>query len=632
MVKLVGLSAALVLLALLALGCGDAASEVEAPPGNNIVSASMDLTHGVPFAGLETMEESILYAEAVARVEYKSAKQTVEEIRLSYSNTDRYDTLYANSLEITFEVLEYLMGSGGAEIKVVLQDRDGWRYTRADVEALNEDLIPLRTTDWDDREGIVFLRSGYRVVSTFNDPDRYWMASLRYNGEDGYTVASEWSKAWLPDAAAPESAGGASGEQRFLINLSGASQGASGQGSTQGDTMTISEVKALVTRIQNELAAATTEDHARCVRDKYTEARYQQYRKKLIEDDWGKEYNLQHQKDIASGAPAGTVVYVDIEATELDGGGHPANIDDALVHSGQDAALFNKVWPVTAVTGRPLPQGTYRFYWASQPNHYALCDVLSELLRTRDEVIVTVTAPEGTLHEAFFDPVSLASGVGADSSNGVLNPASFSVDGTSTSITGLKWESGSVVLSLSPYSSLSGHKLDFIDLDGSVSLSLPASSATEDSSAGTLTWSVSDQPWQDGDTLMLRISPSTTVPTPEPTPEPTAMPTPVPTQAPDPPANVPPGTPESLTGQSAGAGTVALDWPDVAAATSYRVRFWIGAGWELLPNSTITVAFDGSSVTISGLPDRRLYNFSVQAVNAAGSSPWSSTLTVGRGL
>ena len=154
MVKLVGLSAALVFLVILALACGGAESEVETTQGNSGSSGWGDVTVGVPYRGQVTMEEAILYAEAMARVRYISARQTVEEIRLG--DPDRYSTLYANSLEITFEVLEYLKGSGGSEIKAVLYNRDGWRYTRAEVEALNENLIPLRTTVWDDREAIVF--------------------------------------------------------------------------------------------------------------------------------------------------------------------------------------------------------------------------------------------------------------------------------------------------------------------------------------------------------------------------------------------------------------------------------------------------------------------------------------------
>ena len=626
-----------------------------------VIVPAFDLTEGPLYSGLMTMEELIAYAEAVARVRYKSARQVVEEIQLDYGpdNNPRYTTLYANSLEITFEVLEYLMGSGGAEIKVVLHDRDGWRYTRAEVEAFNEDLLPLRTTDWDEREAIVFLHSGDRVVSTFNDPDRYWMASIRNNGEDGYTVGSEWVKAWLPDAAAPESDGGASGasvtEQRFLINLSGASQGVSGQAGVQGDTMTISELKALVTRIQNELTAGNTEDHARCVRSKYSEARYEQWDKTLTEDDEGGEYNRQHEREISSDDHAGTVVYVSEAVSHLDAEDlpTPADIDDVILHFGQDATLFHKTWPLSSVTGRPLPQGTYRFYWAAQPSYYALCDALPELLRTRDEVIVTVTAPEGTLHESFFDPVTIASGVGTDASNGILKPTTFSVDGTSTSITGLKWGNGSVVLTLSPHASLAGQKLDFIDLDGSISPSLDASSATADSSAGTLIWSVADQPWHHGDTLMLRITPSTTVtptptptpeptstphapiptatPTPEPTPEPTAEPTPQPTAEPTA-EPTPLDRPTQLSGTTTGASGATLDWADVTGATSYRIRVRLPSGWATIPHGSIRASFNGSSATITGLETwPRSFDFRVKAVNSETQSRWSVTLTVIRG-
>ena len=166
MLKLVGLGAALVLLS---LGCGGADSEVEIAQGNSGSLRWGGVTDGVFYVGRVTMEELLAYAEAVVRVEYKSARQTVEEIRQGFSQPRTY---YSNALEITFEVLEYLRGSGGDEIKAVLFDRDGWRYTRAEVEALNENLLPLRTTQWDDREAIVFLRSGDLVVSTFNDTDR----------------------------------------------------------------------------------------------------------------------------------------------------------------------------------------------------------------------------------------------------------------------------------------------------------------------------------------------------------------------------------------------------------------------------------------------------------------------------
>ena len=87
----------------------------------------------------------------------------------------------------------------------------------------------------------------------------------------------------------------------------------------------------------------------------------------------------------------------------------------------------------------------------------------------------------------------------------MLKPTSFTVGGTATELTSLEWSSNQVVLTLGTHVSLSGHVLDFIALDGRVSLSLFTDSATVDSAAGTLTWPVETQPWQTGDRLMLRI-------------------------------------------------------------------------------------------------------------------------------
>ena len=98
--------------------------------------------------------------------------------------------------------------------------------------------------------------------------------------------------------------------------------------------------------------------------------------------------------------------------------------------------------------------------------------------------------PPGTLHEAFFDPVDIGTAVGADSSDGVLKPAAFTVGGANTTISSLKWEAGTATMALSPSASLSGYAIDFIALDGSVSLTLSFDDATQ--SGGTLTWSVGE--------------------------------------------------------------------------------------------------------------------------------------------
>ena len=70
----------------------------------------------------------------------------------------------------------------------------------------------------------------------------------------------------------------------------------------------------------------------------------------------------------------------------------------------------------------------------------------------------------------------------------------------------MRYENGNVVLSTTPFHRLKGLHLHFIDLDGSFSLVLSASSATVNATAGTLTWPVAEQPWESGDQLMLRIT------------------------------------------------------------------------------------------------------------------------------
>ena len=109
------------------------------------------------------------------------------------------------------------------------------------------------------------------------------------------------------------------------------------------------------------------------------------------------------------------------------------------------------------------------------------------------------------LHEALFDPVTDGSAVAADNSNGVLKPSSFTDAGATTTIERIEWEAGTVKLKLTPHTALAGRIVDFIELDGTVSLSLIIDDATVNDATNTLSWSVSPQPWEDGDKLMLRI-------------------------------------------------------------------------------------------------------------------------------
>ena len=144
--------------------------------------------------------------------------------------------------------------------------------------------------------------------------------------------------------------------------------------------------------------------------------------------------------------------------------------------------------------------------------------------------VITAVAPEDAVHEAFFDPVTIGAAVGADTTDGVLKPKSFSLgEGTTTvSLEKTTWESGRVIMELEPSVSLAGHHADFIALDGSVSLRLDFDDALEivNGAKRTLIWNVCTQPWQSGDLLMLRISESpldltgaTSEPCPPPAPQ-----------------------------------------------------------------------------------------------------------------
>ena len=60
-------------------------------------------------------------------------------------------------------------------------------------------------------------------------------------------------------------------------------------------------------------------------------------------------------------------------------------------------------------TTRPLPAGEYRLHYNSNHHEFFPCRFVP--LDGYIEVTVTVTAPTGTVHEAFFDPAALGDGV-----------------------------------------------------------------------------------------------------------------------------------------------------------------------------------------------------------------------------
>ena len=194
---------------LLYAACSNTNSEPEpAPTAESEPDIQSFGERGRAYFGLAGMEELILEASAVARVQYVSAEQTIEINRSIYPNGNILDS-HVGAVVVTFNVLEYLDGSGSNQIKVVLRDGDWNVFDKAVITAANEDLLAFRDKRWDDRQAIVFLGSGPYVLSTVSDSDRYYLlGDLRANDELAYTVDSKWAKAWLPAAAAPGAQGG----------------------------------------------------------------------------------------------------------------------------------------------------------------------------------------------------------------------------------------------------------------------------------------------------------------------------------------------------------------------------------------------------------------------------------------
>ena len=264
-------------------------------------------------------------------------------------------------------------------------------------------------------------------------------------------------------------------------------------------------MKSKITAMEAEANAGGTPEYRRCVENYYYHLR--DTRKSVAA--FG-HIGWRPSDSIGSGLPAGTVVreYPDTRA-------RPPNSPDPLhwfEGPDKDLVRFEHVdlnpspdylgsfkYVMQMVTARPLPVGTYTFFpnWAVDET----CGKDWSFMSNRSLHTLTVTPSTSALHEAFFDPVDIGSAIGADSSNGVLEPNAFSLDGTTTTISSLKWKAGAVSMTLSPTASLTDYAIDFIDVTGTTTLSLTSDNA----STTPLTWTMPAKPWSDGDLLMLRV-------------------------------------------------------------------------------------------------------------------------------
>ena len=561
------------------LGCGDGGSKEPERDPTPVVVPKVVMRGGIDLygkLGLTSMEELIAGSPIIVRATFNSVRlvgvRSYESI--TPGRNPQFDG-YVGSLEFTFDVIEYLKGTGGSQVKGVAYGfpTDGSNSvvatsTTAAAE-LARRLLDLRDKRWDDREAVVFLRKA-PTIGTVDDLGHYWLGEVG-GGFRQVTVASTEARVWLPDVVAPTAtstgavAATSSVEQRFLLN-DPAYPAAGGASGASASSISLSALKAKIAEIEAEVARG---DDSQAYRDCVV-ATYQRNRMHPPGSVPYKRFDSM----VESGLATGTIVHTDGEAIMFNltvfGETKPATGGYDVWLEGRDAHLFGERYPGYIYAKRPLPDGEYRAFELARPYAMVVCDGYPDGVRDTYEYVITVTAPAGTLAESFFDPYA----------------SSTAVVGTTT-VGSISWQSGEVSAALSR--DVTGHALDFIGMGGTTTLSLSAAAAT--STAGTLTWSVPTQPWKAGDKLMLRIrslststppvstsTPATPTPTPAPTSTPTPTPAPTATPTPTPaPTATPTATPVPLVTLTATRGakgdTASVSWTAYGGSGFSYYRF-----------------------------------------------------------
>ncbi len=463
----------IVLSATLLVACGE---------GDTLIKDNAPMVRILPFEGQQSLEERILRAAIVARVELVSHKT----VGAKYIN--KFGTpvdLYSPAVEFTFNVLEYLKGTGGATLTAIAyghhENADTLYDTAKEAKENGWMLERHRDDRWDDRQAIVFLvrpvQDGPYLLGEIGT--RTFQSAKILNT---VTVSDDERQAWLPDAVQPgptksTGTGGAAPGQRFLLedpdeaSSSVAKQGVAGTSTVA--TITKTSLKATIADVEGNI---TSDAYRECVISKHRSERIGRERVRRTGT-----HSITQTRDLDSGLPADTKV--------TNPWGHIEGYEsytirtEWLVGRDKDLLILRGGY---LYTNRPLPQGEYEIFWNFTIGGTVDCPPYSKESLESNRLLVTVTAPVGTLAESFFDPYA----------------SSTAIVGTTTVGT-ISWQSGEVTAALAI--DAAGHDLDFIALDGATTLSLVVAEAAEDDAAGALTWTVPTQPWSPGDKLMLRV-------------------------------------------------------------------------------------------------------------------------------
>ena len=441
---------------------------------------------------------------------------------------------FAAAKDLVFEPIEFLKGSGPDQLRV----RVAYIYPQGGSEeralAVAEYLVATNPESgrFVDREAILLLnkymsnseveknqiagrprRDRSEVAS--HDPSLFAFAHSHTWGYNPsiyeYEVTSKSNKAWLP------AAGGDGEDTMYFTDHETEIPNAFNGSEFIGDdppTVTLREMRSRIVHMQEDVNDGDgSSDHLRCVAAKHSQ-------------EYGFGYSPEHQHGyrtesvtMRSGLPAESIVH---SKRYVPG----ADVFDKIWTTG-DASEYLKVRIIDDGSGyrpdekivyatRPLPQGEYTIFFNTQYWDWIACDYYPDSVHETYEWTVAVEAPEGTLHEAFFDPGVDGDSVGfVNGEFGTMTPADIA--DSAISIDSFIWSGDQVKLSGSGIDGLSETVADFIDLHGETVLSVSLGGLQGDEECGadssSLVWNVAEQPWRQDDQLMIRIrdsSPETT--------------------------------------------------------------------------------------------------------------------------
>ena len=451
--------------------------------------------------GPTTLDERIFKADAIALGEFERVIATSRP----FSDVTFTGTRHLAYLDLVFRVEETLKGSTlpsriSVEVEVVPQYNfeagETYHFATGSEAEQSASAWSLANPETFSGYFVVFLKTLANSNPVMDISSRPSIEHTRYvfvgeSSVDGFIAGYRDSVTLNGDnKVALPLTGAGSGEARtlYLDNPSDESE---------ASTMKLSDLKTRIVTVGNMLDDSI-EGHKECLLWKFVEERSSRPRLP--------EFIQVSTMEVDSGQPSGSRLYTFsgqnvggysrhfAEGPDGDLFTIPNSDDDTDPANGYSANLRNT---------RPLPAGQYVIHTGRQ---FGIAQPCNHVSQVRRKLTVNAVSPEGTLHELFFDPVAVGSGVAADATNGVLKPSSFTgANGASASIEGISYESSTVRVEVTPDDALAGHIVDIIELDGTVSLSLDDADATVDVANDTLSWSVSSQPWEDGDKLMVRI-------------------------------------------------------------------------------------------------------------------------------